>query len=64
MLIFRAGAMGQIPEISVSISQVCKFRGTGLAASAPMTSLRAASSTSYQFVELRKICLQLHPHGR
>jgi hypothetical protein len=56
MLIFRAGAMGQIPEISVSLSQVCRFCGTRLTASVPMTSLRLQSSTSYQFVELKSVC--------
>jgi hypothetical protein len=43
MLIFRRGAMGKIPEISVSLSQVCGFCGDQADNErTQMTSLRAA----------------------
>jgi hypothetical protein len=47
MLIFRASAMGQIPKISVSLSQVCSFCGIRLPASVPMTSLRAVNLLNF-----------------
>jgi len=63
MLIFRAGAMGQIPEISVSLSQVRRFCGTRLTASVPMTGVQAARPRIY-LLNFRKTCPQLHPQGR